>query len=55
MSNTKKTDVYLKDVFIGQVESPKDFIQKIKTERREGKMPDSVNVGYNKDLNEIVI
>ena len=55
MSNTKKTDVYLKDVFIGQVESPKDFIQKIKTERREGKMPDSVNVGYNKDLNEILI
>ena len=52
---TNKTDVYLRDVFIGQVESPKDFIKKVKEERREGKLPDSVNVGHNIDLNEIVI
>lgn len=52
---TNKTDVYLRDVFIGQIESPKDFIKKVKEERREGKLPESVNVGYNKDLNEVVI
>ena len=55
MNNNQKTDVYLRDVFIGQIESPKDFIKKVKEERREGKLPDSVNVGYNKDLNEVVI
>ncbi len=55
MNNNNKTDVYLRDVFIGQIESPKDFIKKVKEERREGKLPESVNVGYNKDLNEVVI
>ncbi|MBT3866101.1 DNA-directed RNA polymerase subunit B [Candidatus Woesearchaeota archaeon] len=55
MNSNNKTDVYLRDVFIGQIESPKDFIKKVKEERREGRLPDSVNVGYNKDLNEVVI
>jgi len=50
-----KIDVYLKDVFIGQVESAEEFISKVKQERREGKLPDNLNIGFNKDLQEIVI
>lgn len=51
----KRTDVYLRDVFIGQVESASDFIKKIKDERRAGKLPETINVGHNKDLNEITV
>jgi DNA-directed RNA polymerase subunit B' len=55
MANEKRTDVYLNDIFIGQVESPKGFITKIKQERREEKLPNSMNVYYNESLNEVII
>ncbi|MDP3916783.1 MAG: DNA-directed RNA polymerase subunit B [Nanoarchaeota archaeon] len=50
-----KTDVYLKDVFIGQVDSPLEFLEKVKKERRENNLPSTLNIGYNKELNEITI
>jgi len=53
MSN--KTDVYMREVFIGQVDSPEEFIKKVKQERREGKIPEILNINYNKDLNEIIV
>ncbi len=50
-----KTDVYMRDVFIGQVDDANAFVTTFKEERRKGTLPDTVNVGFNKDLNEVVV
>ncbi|MBT3262640.1 DNA-directed RNA polymerase subunit B [Candidatus Woesearchaeota archaeon] len=50
-----KTDVYMREIFIGQVDSPEEFIKKVKQERRDGKIPDILNINYNKDLNEVIV
>jgi len=48
-------DVYLDEKYVGEVENPKEFIKKVKSERRIGKIPAPVNVNYDKDLNEVNI
>tara|TARA_Y100000310_G_C20701659_1_gene830562 strand:- start:6410 stop:8236 length:1827 start_codon:yes stop_codon:yes gene_type:complete len=53
IKETKKADVYMDGKFIGQVESPNEFLSKIKSERRIGKLPETVNVNYNDKMNEI--
>ncbi len=45
----------MREVFIGQVESAEEFLSKVKEERRQGKLPETLNISHNKDLNEIVI
>jgi DNA-directed RNA polymerase subunit B' len=55
MAENKKTDVYLNDIFIGQVESPEEFISKVKKERRLENFPEVISVSYNKYLQEIKI
>lgn len=49
------TDVFMNEVFIGSVENPSEFIEKIKSLRREKNLPDLVNTYYNKDLEEVHI
>ena len=49
------TDLYLDDIFIGTVEKPKDFVNNIKAERRNGKLPSTLNINYNENFNEIYI
>src|SRR3989344_6116426 len=49
------TDVYLDEVFIGTVDKPKEFIKNIKEERRQQKVPGTLNVHYNEKLNEVYL
>lgn len=49
------TDVYLDDIYIGNVEKPKDFIKQIKEERRQQKIPSILNIQYNEKLDEIYV
>ena len=49
------TDVYLDDVYIGTVERAKEFVAKVRDDRRTGKIPGIINIGYNEDFDEIAI
>jgi len=49
------TDVFLDENFIGSVDDAKDFISKVKSERRQGKLPSELNIFYDKRLDEIYI
>jgi len=48
-------DVFLDEKYIGKVNSANEFIRKIKSERRKGKLPSSLNIFYDEDFNEIYI
>lgn len=48
-------DIFLDEKFIGKVDDPQDFIKKVKAERQKGKIPSSVNINYDSQLNEINI
>ena len=48
-------DVFLGEKFIGKIENKDDLIKKVKEERRRGKLPSTININYNKQLNEINI
>jgi DNA-directed RNA polymerase subunit B' len=49
------TDTYLNFKYIGSVENPEDFIKKVRVGKRSGKVPSSLNIQYDKDINEINI
>jgi len=49
------TDVYLNDKYIGEIASAKDFLTKIKEERRSGILPIELNFEYDDQLDEIYI
>lgn len=48
-------DVYLNEKYIGTVDNPENFIKKIKEERRKARIPNLVNVYYDKKVNEVYI
>jgi DNA-directed RNA polymerase beta subunit len=48
-------DVFLDEKFIGTVDNVNKFLDKFKEERRNKKVPDSLNVYYDEDFNEIYI
>ena len=48
-------DVYLDYKFIGKVDNYKDFLTKIKENRRQGKLPNALNFYYDEKFNEIYI
>jgi DNA-directed RNA polymerase beta subunit len=50
-----KGSVFLDGEYIGEVESPKEFVANIRKMRREGKIPPYVNVAYHEHLNEVRI
>ncbi|MBC8494846.1 DNA-directed RNA polymerase subunit B [archaeon] len=49
------TDVYIDNKFVGIVKNPKDFVEKVISERRMGKLPITVNILHREDLKEIRI
>ncbi len=51
----KMVDVFLNGKFIGYVDDPKEFVEKIKVERRHQGLPDELNVFYDERTNEVYI
>jgi len=48
-------DVYLDEKFIGTVFDKDSFLAEFRSKRRKGDLPDSINLNYNEDFNEIFI
>jgi len=48
-------DVYLDEKFIGTVADKDTFLNEFKVKRRKGELPDSINLNYNKEFDEIFI
>jgi len=46
-------DVFMNEKFVGTVADANEFINKIKQQRREGLIPEKVNIGYDENMNEI--
>ncbi len=49
------TDVYLNNKFVGTIENPADFAQRIVDERRKGVMEPNVNVFFSKKDDEVYV
>jgi len=49
------TDVFLDNKFVGTVKNPEDFIERILSERRMGKLPITLNALYNNNTDEVRI
>src|SRR3989344_8980070 len=48
-------DVFLDEKFIGTVDDGQEFVNKVIKDRRENKMPNEINLYYDKKLNEVNI
>ncbi len=48
-------DVYFDEKFIGTVVDPTAFVNNIKIERRAGRLPNTLNIYYRRDLDEVYI
>lgn len=48
-------DVYLNNKFIGTVENPKEFVEKIIEERRKGALPNNINVLFDEPTNDVYV
>ena len=48
-------DVFIDNKFAGKVDNPKEFIKTVLEERRNGKVPDTLNILFNEDFNEIYV
>ena len=48
-------EVYLDEKYIGEVDSPKEFVKKVRNERRKGNIPNSLNVAYDSYFNEVYL
>lgn len=48
-------DVFINEKFFGGVDNPKDFINKVRQERRGGKLPKCLNIEFDKEFNEVLI
>ncbi|MAF51363.1 MAG: DNA-directed RNA polymerase subunit B [Nanoarchaeota archaeon] len=49
------TDVYLDERYVGKVENAEDFIKKIVEDRRAEKIPNTLNIHYNEEFDEVTI
>ncbi len=49
------SEVYIDGKFIGTVENPEEFVQQVREERRSSKIPDGLNISYNKVSDEVQI
>ncbi len=49
------TEVFVDHKYAGTVKDPQDFIERIRSERRMGKLPAGVNVLYNKDTDAVTV
>src|SRR3989304_6187633 len=48
-------EVYLNGKFIGEIESPQEFVQTIRTERRRGTVVNTVNVYFDDVMNQVFV
>jgi len=46
-------EVYLNGKFVGDIENPNEFVNKVIVERRKGKLTNNVNISYNERNNEV--
>src|SRR3989344_1878792 len=51
----KMTDVFLNEIFAGDVENPEQFVKTIREKRREGKFPHTMNLQYDSRSDSISI
>jgi len=51
----KATDVFLNEKFIGTVENVEEYIQKLKEERRNGKLTKALNIHFHKSTGELIL
>ncbi len=51
----KMIDVFMNEKFIGTVDNPEEFINKVRTSRRQGKISSVLNIFYNERAKDIVI
>jgi DNA-directed RNA polymerase subunit B len=49
------TDVYIDERYVGSVDKPEDFVKKVRSERREGKVPALLNLRYDSVLDEVYV
>jgi DNA-directed RNA polymerase subunit B' len=49
------SEAYLNGKFIGKVENPFDFVDKVREERRKGSVDSNINIYYHKKLNNVII
>ena len=49
------TDLFFNEVFVGNVDNSQDFVNKLKQQRRKGKLSLGLNVSYDEKSNEIYI
>jgi DNA-directed RNA polymerase subunit B' len=49
------SDIYLNEQYIGNVDDAKSFVQTIIKDRREGKVPDIVNVYYDEEYDSVSV
>ncbi len=47
--------VYISEKYVGEIESPTEFVRKVKSERRKGNLPTELNIFYDKEFGEIKI
>lgn len=52
---TKKTDIYFNGKFIGETESPEEFVKEVRRKRRADMLPEQLNISYKKEMQEIRI
>lgn len=50
-----KADVFLDAKYIGKIGKPDDFLENVKEGRRNGDLPDQLNVRFREDTNEIYL
>ena len=48
-------DVYLNEKFVGTVDSASEFVEDLRKQRRENKIPKELNVRYVEEFNEVYI
>lgn len=48
-------EIFFNGMFIGNVKSPEEFIEKMRDRRRKGELPIQMNMKYNPDFSEISI
>ncbi len=48
-------DVYLNEKYIGRTKDSEEFIKNIREKRRGGKLPNTLNIMYDKEFNEVYI
>ncbi len=49
------TEVYLDNKFVGVIKNPEEFVERIISERRMGKLPISINALYDKDIDTVKV